>query len=591
MPRAAGDHNLLTAPQRAEWITIGVLSALALLLRCMFPGRLAIEHYDEGIYAANLISSAETNFTHPALAFHAPPLLPLLIEFSLILFGTGGAIPMLPSIILGTATVPLCWWASRRWFGPATGISAAAMVTFLDMHVLYSRTALTDGPATFFLIAGVYLTWEAITRTSFRWAIAAGVVIALGWSTKYTGWLPLAISLAGTLPWVIFQWKERAKQLPSLGLIWLTMTGVAVLCWLPTWRWLQSVGGYAAISANHASYVVPWSEAWATLWQQIGNQWAFESPACHLGISLALILAVVVHERFRPSWKVILTAFLCAMPLIAAARFLTTAGLLWLLGMASCRSIVAYDVMRWKFWKPDDSEATPERSLACWMLLAWIVGLTLALSHYQPYPRLGLPLLAGCGLGAAVTIAALAQWITRLQPVTWKTKQWSLLVTVVVVTVGLSLAFAGSRSQRFLAVAWADRTATRKVAEKIIEASREASPRRPRPIVIATRSEPALYYHLSTLTSDADDMVIGLSPLRNAIDAANRGLPTFIAIGIHSRTEPSVTEALETFADRLQPVETFDYGVSEFVKLNYVTPGELESGEFDNKLELLRVAE
>ncbi len=46
------------------------------------------------------------------------------------------------------------------------------------------------------------------------------------------------------------------------------------------------------------------------------------------------------------------------------------------------------------------------RWLSLWMLTAWFLGLSLTIPLYAPYPRLALPWLLACWLGAGVAFSA-----------------------------------------------------------------------------------------------------------------------------------------------------------------------------------------
>ncbi len=225
---------------------------------------MAIEHFDEGVYASNIFFSEAEGGQYPYRHLYAPPLLPFLIEWGIIFLGPESIAPFLPALILGTATVPLAWWAVRNWFGPLAGLAGAWLIATSDFHILYSRTALTDVPVAFFILLAVYLYWEAVRRESLRWSIFAGVATGLAWWTKYTGWLPLAIALAGSIPWVITEKRAAGVSLrsraKSVAACFATMAVVAFLVWSPVLWYLQPYGGYAAVAENHRGYLSPVSD-------------------------------------------------------------------------------------------------------------------------------------------------------------------------------------------------------------------------------------------------------------------------------------------------------------------------------------------
>ncbi len=317
-------------PTSSEWLAVVVLTLVAAALRLAFPSRMAVEHFDEGVYASNLWF-ADSGFRYPDAHLYAPPLVPWLIEWALVLFGERGWACMSVSLATGVATVPLLWWVGRTWFGVEAGLVAASLAAFSDVHVLYSRTALTDVPVGFWLVLAVFLTWEAFRRGSFLWAGLAGLATGVAWATKYTGWLPLAVGLSGwtaaTLAAAVVRKTVRrrtgsvgkavdaigpppggpdAPRLPqsvARGLaVWAGLGGVAFLVWLPVLRGLQPHGGYAAVAANHKQYVV----GLAGWWPSLARQWAaheyLSGWLTATGFALATGLAVG-WRRGRSTWN------------------------------------------------------------------------------------------------------------------------------------------------------------------------------------------------------------------------------------------------------------------------------------------------
>ena len=211
------------------------ITVLGLLVRVLFLSDIAVEHFDEGVYASNLWFP-DNDYAYPSRHLYAPPLLPSLIEWSLILFGSSGKwVPFLPGLLLGSATVPLVWWVGRRWFGAAAGVAAAGLIALSEFHILLSRSALTDAPMLFFLVLAVWLFHEALTSSNWRLSIVAGVATGLAWSTKYNGWLPLAIGVSGASAAWLFargigfqpvgfpQKPDRLEAYPTSSLRWFAL--------------------------------------------------------------------------------------------------------------------------------------------------------------------------------------------------------------------------------------------------------------------------------------------------------------------------------------------------------------------------------
>src|SRR5260370_742397 len=189
-------------PGAIECCLVAAIFLAGLGLRVAWPSRLAVEHFDEGVYASNIFFSGEKgDERYPDQHLFAPPLFPVLIEFAMLACGPSNAVAMAASIVAGSLTIPLVWWVGRRWCGPTAGLASSTLVALNDVHILFSRAALTDVLLCLWLIAAVYFLWEGLAHGSRLALFVAGVATGLAWWTKYNGWLSLAIGLAGLIPW------------------------------------------------------------------------------------------------------------------------------------------------------------------------------------------------------------------------------------------------------------------------------------------------------------------------------------------------------------------------------------------------------
>ncbi|MFN0050802.1 MAG: ArnT family glycosyltransferase, partial [Planctomycetales bacterium] len=307
---ASPPQRLIPSAARPTRLELGLVLALFLAgggLRCAYPERMAVEHFDEGVYASNHWFGPTDDFRYPSQHLYAPPLLPSLIDWIFTLWGPSDLAAMVPSLVAGCLTVPLMWWIGRSWFSPVAGLAAATIAAFSDPHIAFSRTALTDVMLCFWLLLAVHCIWRALNGRGLGATLGAGFFTGLAWWTKYNGWLPLAIGGAGLLAWWLANRlagsasestnrnigianvpsppdaseapapPDRAAP-PSEGeSLWALVArmgwiaAVAFLIWLP-WLWsLQSHGGYAAVASNHRGYVVGISGWWGSLETQFDN--------------------------------------------------------------------------------------------------------------------------------------------------------------------------------------------------------------------------------------------------------------------------------------------------------------------------------
>jgi len=447
-------------PSLIESAAIAGFFVLGLMLRTWHLDREAVEHFDEGIYASVLWHDGAFNAPYPARDFYAPPMLSTAMEFFSVLPGLSLFAPFLPAIVSGLLSILALWWLARAWFGRPAGIFIAAVVALSDFHVIYSRMAMTDVPCLLWIIASVYLGTLAVQKQSFLIAAMSGFVCGLAWWTKYTGWLPLAIVSSGTVLWWLWVGRKQITAVRTLLLL-ATIGGTAILTFSPWWWHLQAQGGYAAVSANHASYIGNTSMWLQNLTAQLTFQFwldgMFGAVSLGLGMAAAGIYRWLAAEcstwntlaakADRPdsvgpaAYAVNVSSGLpyshatdhSWIPLSLLLRFLMAAAALtvialriWTPLMLICISLGGFGGMfLWpvlnRLWQRSvagdtsptsdgslplceadlQSAASIDPTLGLCTTLTWFVGLLLVTPLYHPYSRLFFPLLAAVWLAAA----------------------------------------------------------------------------------------------------------------------------------------------------------------------------------------------
>ena len=151
--------------RRAGWVSLAILSASALGLRCWGVTRQGMLFWDEGLF---LLGARFLQTRLPELAgLGCGPVqgFPVLLEKPLhvilvALSGAGGLSPTTGnrlSALAGTLTVLLVLRIARRAGSPAAGWASAAWLAVSSYHLLYSRTGLHEIDAAFLGAAAVAL--------------------------------------------------------------------------------------------------------------------------------------------------------------------------------------------------------------------------------------------------------------------------------------------------------------------------------------------------------------------------------------------------------------------------------------------------
>ncbi len=534
---------------RTELIWLWGAIIFGSIVRLSFPGRMAIEHFDEGVYASNFWFGPEDGFSYPARYLYAPPLLPAAIEWTMIIASLCGIkptgfIPIIPCLIAGIAMIPSIWWTCRRWFGPVAGLTSAWLVATSDFHASYSRAALTDVPVCLFMLWAVYFIERALAECApkdvhpnerkppkpnspvanlpWRHIVLAGVFTALAWWTKYNGWLPLAIGLAGgTLSQLLTPRSER-RIFRVLG-CWILVAAIAIVAWSPVLSGLQKHGGYAAVASNHRKYVVGFglgserfNSVWvSSAWRQLNNIGLYENP-----------LDVVYgpfHNRLYPGevnrfmffdcvrsgqWRYAIAELQRWVFTLVTPRIVPLGGLL--VGMTICSILIL---------RNDQSTLI----LPLCLIAAWLAGLTFATPFYYPYPRLALPWL--CSIWICFGLA-LETWLSRSNCASEKFDFGLRSSAFAVVVLSLALS-SGVRLTSGCAHAWNHRTHVQSTSRHFADIVRQESVATgfsEDEAVVYVIGDPALFFGLKAAGLLAVGPVQGLGFMQSPVVR-----PTFVA--------------------------------------------------------------
>lgn len=560
------------APPLVSKREVAVVLALLLAgvaLRCALPSRMGVEHFDEGVYASNVCFGAESNYQYPARHLYAPPLLPTLIQWSIIaerIFSPGlsraSTLAVLaPSLLAGCLTLVAVWWMAREWFGAATGMAALALAALSDLHALYSRTALTEPLLLLFLVTSLWAAQRALSQTSARFVACAGVLVGVAWWTKYNGWLPLAIVLASIgLKTMVGRMSRR--YLTQSVVCWAGMACVAFVVWAPYLWQLQQVGGYADVAENHKKYVVGLSGWFASLEQQYANLMHYDGWVSCVGLAIASLVAAARVPTIAKSplrWQPVRCSVL-ALSLAAMTAWVGSFVVMFGLAM-----VFAASVLR----RPKDGDASDETASWPWALsVAWIVGLFVTTPMYHPYPRLTLPWICGLWLAGAAGLSEVlkAKYFSEVDVA----KRDGVAIgfgAIALVTLGLA---AATGRLPLEPPAWQSRAMWQPIADEIIDemsAAAERATNDPDRAIAYVYSEPALFFHIEQLGNH------GVVPAGDAIFGQQLSfqVPAFFIAG---------PEFYRRFpkADMTRLLRTYEYTPSDLVALNFHHPRELRSG-------------
>jgi 4-amino-4-deoxy-L-arabinose transferase-like glycosyltransferase/putative flippase GtrA len=167
---------------------LGLLAATALLyLWALGASGWANDFYSAAAQAASQSwkaffygSSDASNF----ITVDKPPASLWVMGLSARLFGVSSWSILVPQALMGVATVALLYATVRRWFGPAAGLVAGAVLALTPVATLIFRFNNPDALLTLLLVAGAYAVVRALEGGATRWLVLAGACVGFGFLAK-----------------------------------------------------------------------------------------------------------------------------------------------------------------------------------------------------------------------------------------------------------------------------------------------------------------------------------------------------------------------------------------------------------------------
>ncbi|MEV1157166.1 glycosyltransferase family 39 protein [Micromonospora chokoriensis] len=107
-----------------------------------------------------------------------------LMALSVRVFGLNSWAMLVPQALCGVASVGVLYATVKRWYGPAAGLIAGAVLAVTPVATLMFRFNNPDALLVLLLVAGAYATVRAVESASTRWIVLVGVLVGFGFLTK-----------------------------------------------------------------------------------------------------------------------------------------------------------------------------------------------------------------------------------------------------------------------------------------------------------------------------------------------------------------------------------------------------------------------
>jgi 4-amino-4-deoxy-L-arabinose transferase-like glycosyltransferase len=238
--------------------------------------------------------------------------------------------------ILGTATVWLVYRAGLRW-GARTALLASVMFAVMPLHVRESHRALTDVPATFFVVITLLFSLRAHERATVRSFALAGAAAGLAGATKYNA------VLAIVMPLMACAMTPATRPSRGLALVWTLLAMLIAFLLAAPYSLLDVphfLNGFAYLASQYHVPRTAGDPVWVTALKQLRN--ALQWPGSLIVIAgLGAGVTRLCTDRDRLKWllatsfPVIYFVFVVRQSLFYARYLMPLIPFLSLLGAAA----------------------------------------------------------------------------------------------------------------------------------------------------------------------------------------------------------------------------------------------------------------
>jgi 4-amino-4-deoxy-L-arabinose transferase-like glycosyltransferase len=159
-----------------------------------------------------------------------------IMELSGRLFGFNSWSMLAPQVLEGVAAVGLVYAAVKRWFGPAAGLLAGAVLACTPVAALMFRFNNPDAFMVLLLVAAAYTLIRALEKAGTKWIVATGALLGFAFLAKMLQAFTVLPAFAGVylLAAPTGLWR-RLRQLALMGVAILVSAGwwVAIVALWP----------------------------------------------------------------------------------------------------------------------------------------------------------------------------------------------------------------------------------------------------------------------------------------------------------------------------------------------------------------------
>src|SRR5690349_21640331 len=229
-------------PRERSFVVPAELVLLIALSAALYLWGLARNGYANRYYSAAARSMAsnwhaflyESFDPHGVMTVDKPPLALWIQTLSVRVFGFNPWSLLVPSALMGIATVWLVYDLTRRPFGRPAGFAAGLALALTPITVAIDRHNNPDALLVLCCAAALWCVVRGLEHGGTRWIVLAGVAVGLGFEAKMLAALLVVPAIVVAWRWVAPRGRGTATLQLLGGGVAMSVIGLAwpVLMWL-----------------------------------------------------------------------------------------------------------------------------------------------------------------------------------------------------------------------------------------------------------------------------------------------------------------------------------------------------------------------
>ncbi|MFF5106231.1 ArnT family glycosyltransferase [Streptomyces sp. NPDC000134] len=178
-------------PEDPRWARPALL-ALLLATALLYLWNLSASGYANSFYSAAVQAGSQSWKAFffgsldaaNAITVDKPPAALWPMELSVRIFGLNSWAILAPEVLMGVATVGVVAASARRWFGPAAGLIAGAVLALTPVAALMFRFNNPDAMLALLMALACHLVVRALADGRTKWLVWAGVAVGFAFLAK-----------------------------------------------------------------------------------------------------------------------------------------------------------------------------------------------------------------------------------------------------------------------------------------------------------------------------------------------------------------------------------------------------------------------